>query len=97
MDRNSESYRIMRDKALAQLRTGESLTGKDSAFGPLLQEFLEAALDGKMSSHLDAYERLFGNKCNGWGSKRVKTMAGEIEIATPQDRHSSFSPEILKK
>lgn len=97
MDRNSESYRIMRDKALAQLRTGESLTGKDGAFGPLLQEFLEAALDGEMSSHLDADERLSGNKRNGWGSKRVKTMAGEIEIATPQDRHSSFSPEILKK
>ena len=97
MDRNSESYRIMRDKALAQLRSGESLTGKDGAFGPLLQEFLEAALDGEMSSHLDADERLSGNKRNGWGSKRVKTMAGEIEIATPQDRHSSFSPEILKK
>ncbi len=31
------------------------------------------------------------------GSKRVKTIAGEIEIETPQDRHSSFSPEILKK
>ncbi|MBP6068564.1 IS256 family transposase [Bacteroides sp.] len=97
MDRNSESYRIMRDKALAQLRSGESLTGKDGAFGPLLQEFLEAALDGEMSSHLDADERLSGNKRNGWGSKRVKIMAGEIEIATPQDRHSSFSPEILKK
>ena len=26
-----------------------------------------------------------------------KTMAGEIDIVTPQDRHSSFSPEILKK
>jgi transposase-like protein len=24
-------------------------------------------------------------------------MAGEIEIVTPQDRHSSFNPEILKK
>lgn len=26
-----------------------------------------------------------------------ETMAGEIDIVTPQDRHSSFSPEILKK
>lgn len=97
MDRNSEEYQQMRDKALSQLRSGESLTGKDGAFGPLLKEFLEAALDGEMSSHLDASERLNGNKRNGRGSKRVKTMAGEIEIVTPQDRHSSFSPEILKK
>ena len=63
----------------------------------MLKEFLEAALDGEMSSHLDDSERLKGNKRNGRGSKRVKTMAGEIDIVTPQDRHSSFSPEILKK
>lgn len=97
MDRNSQEYELMREKALAQLRSGESLTGKDGAFGPLLKEFLEAALDGEMSSHLDESERQIGNKRNGRGSKRVKTMAGEIEIVTPQDRHSSFSPEILKK
>lgn len=97
MDRNSQEYQLMRDKALAQLRSGESLTGKDGAFGPLLKEFLEAALDGEMSSHLDESERQIGNKRNGRGSKRVKTMAGEIEIVTPQDRHSSFNPEILKK
>ena len=97
MDRNSEEYQQMRDKALSQLRSGESLTGKDGAFGPLLKEFLEAALDGEMSSHLDDSERLKGNKRNGRGSKRVKIMAGEIDIVTPQDRHSSFSPEILKK
>ena len=58
MDRNSEEYQQMRDKALSQLRSGESLTGKDGAFGPLLKEFLEAALDGEMSSHLDDSERL---------------------------------------
>lgn len=97
MDRNSAEYQQMRDKALSQLRSGESLTGKDGAFGPLLKEFLEAALDGEMSSHLDDSERLKGNKRNGRGSKRGKTMAGEIDIVTPQDRHSSFSPEILKK
>ena len=42
MDRNSEEYVQMRDKALLQLRSGESLTGKDGAFAPLLKKFLEA-------------------------------------------------------
>ena len=83
MDRNSEEYRLKRDKALSQLRNGDSLTGKDGVFGPLLKEFLEAALDGEMSSHLDNSERQKGNKRNGRGSKRVKTMSGEIEIETP--------------
>ena len=84
MDRNSEEYALMREKALSQLRSGESLTGKDGAFGPLLKEFLEAALDGEMSSHLNETERLKGNKRNGRGSKRVKTIAGEIEIEPPK-------------
>lgn len=97
MDRTSKDYLQMRDKALKQLRSGESLLGKDGAFAPLLKEFLEAALDGEMSSHLDEQERSCGNKRNGRGHKRVKTFAGEINIETPQDRHSSFNPEIIKK
>ncbi len=96
MDRTSKEYAAMRDKALQQLRSGESLTGKDGAFAPLLKEFLEAALEGEMASHLDEDERAEGNKRNGRGSKRVKSMAGEFEIETPQDRHSTFTPEILK-
>lgn len=42
MDRNSEEYQQMGDKALVQLRSGGSLTSKDAAFAPLLKEFLEA-------------------------------------------------------
>ncbi len=87
----------MRDKALQQLRSGESMTGKNGAFAPLLKEFLEAALEGEMAAHLDEEERATGNKRNGRGSKRVKSMDGEFEIETPQDRHSTFTPEILKK
>lgn len=97
MDRTSKEYEEMRDKALRQLRSGESLTGKDGAFAPLLKEFLEAALESEMSSHLNEEERALGNKRNGRGKKHVKTFAGEIEIETPQDRHSSFTPEILRK
>lgn len=92
-----EDYAAMRDKALEQLRNGESLTGKGGAFAPLLKEFLEAALESEMSTHLNDSERLQGNKRNGRGRKRVKTIDGEIDIDTPQDRLSSFSPDIRKK
>lgn len=94
---SKDDYALMRDKALAQLRSGVSLTGKDGAFAPLLKEFLESALDAEMSAHLDAEERSRGNKRNGRGSKTMKTMAGNIEISTPEDRLSSFTPEIIKK
>ena len=99
MEHNMESdeFKAMQAKALAQLMTGQSLTGKDGAFAPLLKQFLEVALEAEMNGHLDDLERSKGNKRNGKGSKTLKTVDGEIDIATPQDRHSSFSPQIVKK
>lgn len=94
---DSEEFKVMQAKALEQLRTGQSLTGKDGAFGPLLKQFLETALEAEMNGHLDYLERTNGNKRNGKGSKTLKTSAGEITIETPQDRNSSFTPQIVKK
>lgn len=93
----NEEYKAMQAKALAQLRSGQSLTGKDGAFAPLLKEFIETALAAEMAGHLDESERGKGNKLNGKGNKTLKTLAGDITIETPQDRHSTFSPEIVKK
>lgn len=93
----AEEFKKMQAKALEQLRNGESLTGKDGVFGPLLKQFIETALEAEIHGHLDDTEREKGNKRNGYGSKTLKTSSGEIVIDTPQDRNSSFSPEIVKK
>lgn len=93
----SEDYKTMRAKALAQLRSGESLTGKDGAFAPLIKEFIETALQAEMDAHLDSEERQNGNKRNGKGTKTLKTSTGEVVIDTPQDRSSSFEPQIVRK
>lgn len=93
----SEEFKSMQAKALAQLKSGQSLTGKDGAFAPLLKQFLEAALDAEMNQHLDEDERFKGNKRNGKGTKTLKTMDGAVTIETPQDRQSSFTPNIVKK
>ena len=92
-----EEYETMQKQALEQLMTGKSLTGKDGVFAPLLKQFLEGALEAEMEDHLDEEERSKKNKRNGKGKKTLKTNAGEVEISTPQDRHSSFEPEIVKK
>jgi len=75
---------------LAQLRSGQSLKGKDGAFAPLLKEFLGSALQAEMDVHLDEQERKLGNKKNGRGVKTLKTSLGSITIETPQDRLSSL-------
>lgn len=92
-----EEYATMQTKALQQLKTGKSLTGKDGVFAPLLKKFLEGALEAEMDGHLNEKERLIKNKRNGKGKKTLKTNVGEVEIVTPQDRHSSFEPQIIKK
>jgi putative transposase len=92
-----EEYEAMQKLALEQLRAGKSLTGKGGAFAPLLKQFLESALEAEMSGHLTEAERLSGNKRNGKGRKTLKTMDGEIELITPEDRQSSFQPQIVRK
>jgi putative transposase len=83
--------------ALEQFRTGQSLTGKDGVFTPLLKKFIEEVLDSEMAAHLDEHERSKGNKRNGKKSKKIKSSLGEFEIATPQDRHSNFEPQYIRK
>ena len=80
-----------------QFRTGQSVFGKGGALAPLFKEFLETALESELDAHLDEQERSSGNKRNGHKSKRVKTSQGELSISTPQDRKSSFDPQIVKK
>lgn len=92
-----EEFDSIKSKALEQLLQGKSLFGKEGALGPLLKEILDAAVDGEMSAHLDESERSKGNKRNGYKKKTLKTSQGEIELKTPQDRDSSFSPQLIKK
>ncbi|MBT6753511.1 IS256 family transposase [bacterium] len=87
----------LEEKALEQFKSGKSLFGKDGAFAPLLKNFIEKALQAEMEEHLDENERDKGNKRNGKGKKTVKSSAGSFEIETPQDRQSSFEPELVRK
>ena len=95
MDR--EDLEGIEKKALEQLKSGKSLFGKDGAFAPLLKGFIEKALESEMEDHLDEGERVRGNKRNGRGKKTIKSSAGSFLIETPQDRHSNFEPELIKK
>ena len=90
-------YEQMKQKALEQLRSGKSLYGKDGAFAPLLKSFLDSALEAELDSHLDAEERLSGNRKNGKTSKEVRTSSGTISVDTPRDRSATFEPEIIRK
>ena len=87
----------VQEKALKQLRSGESLFGKNGAFAPMLKGFIEKALEAEMEDHLNSEARSKGNKRNGKGRKTIKSSAGSFSIKTPQDRQSTFDPQIIKK
>ena len=92
-----EELNELQKKALEQFKTGKPLFGKDGAFAPMLKQFLESALEAEMNDHLDEQKRELGNKRNGKGKKTIKSSTGSFDIETPQDRQSSFDPQIVKK
>ena len=90
-------YEAMRKKTLEQLRSGKSLFGKDGAFAPMLQDFLESALDAELDTHLDEQQRSKGNRKNGYGVKQLKTSEGTVDLSTPRDRLGEFEPQTVRK
>ena len=93
----TEKTETLEQKALRQFIKGDSLFGKDGAFAPMLKSFVEKALEAEMEEHLNEEQRSIGNKRNGKGSKTIKSASGSFRIETPEDRHSSFEPELIKK
>jgi Transposase and inactivated derivatives len=91
------NYKEFQSKVLEQLKSGKPLLGKDGAFAPLLENILNAALEGEMDAHMDEEERSVGNRRNGHTSKQVQTQLGEVTVQTPRDRNSNFEPEFIKK
>ena len=90
-------YEEVKNKALAQLKTGKPLLGKEGALGPLFKSFLEAALEAELENHLEENKEDEINRRNGHGSKQLRTSEGTMELTTPRDRSGSFEPEIVKK
>jgi len=84
-------------RVLEQFMSGKSLFGEGGALAPMLKNVIESALEAEMDAHLSEDQRASGNKRNGKGSKTVKSSLGSFEINTPQDRKSSFEPQIVKK
>ena len=90
-------YEALKQKTLEQLLSGKDLFSKGGAFAPLLKEFLEAALQQELKDHLEQQEPEDHNRRNGYTTKQLKTSSGTINLDTPRDRNSSFSPEVVKK
>lgn len=89
-----------RKLALDQLMSGKPLFGKGGAFAPMLQQLLEAALEGELAAHLregEAADEPLPNRRNGYNTKKLRTAGGTIDLSTPRDRAGSFEPLLVRK
>src|SRR3546814_4470143 len=64
-----------------------------------MKEFLEADLEGEITSHMSSCleEPENENRRNGKSSKMIQSPMGCFELETPRDREGSFDPQIVKK
>ena len=70
------------------------------ALKDLLGGTIESMLAAELDNHLgyDPYERTdSANARNGKKQKLIRSKYGEMAIDVPQDRNSSFEPQIVKK
>ncbi|MGL5990617.1 MAG: IS256 family transposase [Plesiomonas sp.] len=83
------------DAAIAALKAGKGLTGKDGILTPLIKQLTEAAMQAELEQHIENDENY--NRKNGSTPKTVKSPAGSFELNTPRDRTGTFEPHIVKK
>src|SRR3546814_2785932 len=98
-EKPSFDFEEFKTRAIADMKSGKALVGKDGVFTPLMKEFLEAALEGEITSHMSSCleEPENENRRNGKSSKMIQSPMGCFELETPRDREGSFDPQIVKK
>lgn len=83
------------EEAIAHIKAGKPLNGKDGLLTPLIKQLTEAALQAEQEAHLASDDQ--PNRKNGTTPKTVKTGAGSFELNTPRDRAGTFEPQLIKK
>ena len=64
--------------------------------GGTIKEMMEAEMDQHLG--YESYERSNNsNSRNGYKTKSVRGKYGEVQVEVPQDRESSFEPQIVRK
>ena len=90
------------DSLMKDYKNPEDLIGETGLLKQLTKQLLERAMSAEMTEHL-GYEKnsstgkKTSNSRNGSYPKRIKGEFGNLDIAVPRDRDSSFEPVIIPK
>lgn len=88
-------------KQLLQMYEINSCEDIEEALKDLLGSTIKGILEAELSEHLGYEKSARGqektNYRNGYKTKKVLSKFGDLEIEVPQDRQSSFEPQIVSK
>src|SRR5262249_49927001 len=89
-------------RELSSAKSIDDFFGREGIFARLFSKTLEQMLEAELTGHLgyERYEakgRNSGNSRNGKYKRRLRTSAGQAEVAVPRDRNGEFEPKILHK
>ncbi|HWR58143.1 MAG TPA: IS256 family transposase [Thermodesulfovibrionales bacterium] len=90
------------DDLMKNYKKPEDLIGENGLLKQLTKALVERAMKAEMTAHLgyekhDPTGKKSGNSRNGKSKKTIKGKFGNIEIAVPRDRNSTFEPVIIPK
>lgn len=91
------------ERLVAEADAGDlEFLGPGGLLSDLTRRVIERAMDVELTDHLgyergDSAGRGSGNSRNGSSPKTVLTDAGEVRIAAPRDRNSSFDSKLVPK
>lgn len=85
-----------------QIASGEltSLDDITDEFKSILRDVIQTASQEELTSHLGYDKHQESDKANyrnGYNAKTIKSKYGNIDVAIPRDRDSSFEPQLVKK
>jgi putative transposase len=90
------------DDLMKNYKKPEDLIGENGLLKQLTKALVERAMKAEMTDHLgydkhDPAGKKSGNSRNGNSKKTIKGEFGNLEIAVPRDRNSTFEPVIVPK
>lgn len=90
------------DELMKNYKKPEDLIGESGLLKQLTKALIERAMKTEMTAHLgyekhDPAGKKNGNSRNGKSKKTIKGEFGNMEIAVPRDRNSTFEPVIIPK
>ena len=90
------------DDLMKNYKKPEDLIGENGLLKQLTKALVERAMKAEMTEHLgfekhDPAGKKSGNTRNGNSKKTIKGEFGNLEIAVPRDRNSTFEPVIVPK